>query len=54
MSIALGLGIYAAVDLITSYLYCSHAGTAWTRFGVLADIVYLGGGIFLGILFHAS
>ena len=41
MSIALGLGIYAAVDLITSYLSVRLPELRGTL-GVLADIVYLG------------
>ena len=41
MSIALGLGLYAAVDLITSYLSV-HIQALRGPFGVLTNLVYLG------------
>jgi hypothetical protein len=41
MSIALGLGVYAAVDLITSYLSVRISGLVGV-FGVVANTVYLG------------
>ncbi len=45
MSIALGLGVYAAVDLITSYLSVRIPGLVG-EFGVVANTVYLGATVF--------